>query len=158
LRCCILRASIQSTSHPVNYNTQTLGKYISSHVVLIIKHQNLLSQMAQGPFSLQRDNESQTKVMKNESSFFIEIILQYNIVTFTYFMLHVKMILRHVLCINKVLQTIYYICTFGLLERENANTVFQSSMNSMGYCSSIYRQGTQPKQKYNYDHAIYTLF
>ena len=53
LRCCILRASVQSTSHPVNYNTQTLGKYISSQVVLIIKHQNLLSQMAQGPFSLQ---------------------------------------------------------------------------------------------------------
>ena len=53
LRCCILRASVQSTSHPVNYNTQTLGKYISSHVVLIIKHQNLLSQMARGPFSLQ---------------------------------------------------------------------------------------------------------
>jgi hypothetical protein len=52
LRCCILRASVQSTSLPVNYNTQTLGKYISSHVVLIIKHQNLLSQMAQGPFSL----------------------------------------------------------------------------------------------------------
>jgi hypothetical protein len=53
LRCCILRASVQSTSHPVNYNTQTLGKYISSQVVLIIKHQNLLSQMARGPFSLQ---------------------------------------------------------------------------------------------------------
>ena len=53
LRCCLLRASVQSTSHPVNYNTQTLGKYISSQVVLIIKHQNLLSQMARGPFSLQ---------------------------------------------------------------------------------------------------------
>jgi hypothetical protein len=38
--------------HPVDYNTQTLGKYFSSQVVLIIKHQNLLSQMAQGPFSL----------------------------------------------------------------------------------------------------------
>jgi hypothetical protein len=50
LRCCILRASVQSTSHPVNYNTKTLGKYISSQVV---KHQNLLSQMARGPFSLQ---------------------------------------------------------------------------------------------------------
>ena len=57
LRCCILRASVQSTSHPVNYNTQTLGKYISSQVVLIIKHQNLLSQMAQGPFSLQPSQE-----------------------------------------------------------------------------------------------------
>jgi hypothetical protein len=29
--------------HPVDYNTQTLGKYIRSQVVLIIKHQNLLS-------------------------------------------------------------------------------------------------------------------
>jgi hypothetical protein len=38
----------------VDYNTQTLGKYISSQVVLIIKHQNLSSQMAQGPFFLQR--------------------------------------------------------------------------------------------------------
>jgi hypothetical protein len=36
----------------VDYNTQTLGKYISSQVVLIIKHQNLLSQMARGTFSL----------------------------------------------------------------------------------------------------------
>jgi hypothetical protein len=57
LRCCILRASVQSTLHPVNYNTQTLGKYISSQVVLIIKHQNILSQMARGPFSLQSARE-----------------------------------------------------------------------------------------------------
>jgi hypothetical protein len=42
------------------------------------------------------------------------------------------MILRHVLCINEVVQTIYYICTIGLLERENVNTVFQSSVNSTG--------------------------
>jgi hypothetical protein len=40
---CILRALVQSISHPVNYNTQTLGKYISPQVMLIIKHQNLLS-------------------------------------------------------------------------------------------------------------------
>jgi hypothetical protein len=39
--------------HPVNYNTQTLGKYISSRIVLFIKHQNSISQMARGPFSLQ---------------------------------------------------------------------------------------------------------
>jgi hypothetical protein len=56
LRCCILRASVQSTLHPVNYNTQTLGKYISSQVVLIKKHQNLLSQMARGLFSLQEES------------------------------------------------------------------------------------------------------
>jgi type II secretory pathway component PulC len=56
LRCCILRASVQSTSHPVNYNTQILGKYISSQVVLIIKHKNLLSQMTRGPFSLHLEN------------------------------------------------------------------------------------------------------
>jgi hypothetical protein len=43
LRCCTLRALVQSTSHPLNYNTQTLGKYISPHVMLIIKHQNRLS-------------------------------------------------------------------------------------------------------------------
>jgi hypothetical protein len=61
LRCCILRASVQSTSHAVNYNTQTLGKYISSHVVLIIKHQNLLSQMARGPFSLQSGDKSKIR-------------------------------------------------------------------------------------------------
>jgi hypothetical protein len=53
LRCCILRASVQSTLHPVNYNTQTLGKYISSRIVLFIKHQNSISQMTRGPFSLQ---------------------------------------------------------------------------------------------------------
>jgi hypothetical protein len=36
----------------VNYNTQTLGKYISSRIVLFIKHQNSISQMTRGPFSL----------------------------------------------------------------------------------------------------------
>jgi hypothetical protein len=69
------------------------------------------------------------KFIKDESSFFIEIILQYNIITITYFMLHVRMILRPLLYINKVVQTIYYICTFGLLEIENVNTVFQLSVN-----------------------------
>jgi hypothetical protein len=44
-------------------------------------------------------------------------------------MLHVRMILRPLLYINKVVQTIYYICTFGLLEIENVNTVFQLSVN-----------------------------
>jgi hypothetical protein len=43
LRYCILIASVQSTSHPVNYNTKTLGKYISPQVMLIIKLHNLLS-------------------------------------------------------------------------------------------------------------------
>jgi hypothetical protein len=62
LRCCILRASVQSTLHPVDYNTQTLGKYISSQVVLIIKHQNLLSQMAWGTFSLQTRSEGKLAV------------------------------------------------------------------------------------------------
>jgi hypothetical protein len=56
LRCYILRASVQSTSHPVNYNTQILGKYISPQVMLIFKHQNLLSYMARGhfPYKLQK--------------------------------------------------------------------------------------------------------
>jgi hypothetical protein len=40
----------------VNYNTQTLGKYISSRIVLFIKHQNSISQMARGPFSLHYRN------------------------------------------------------------------------------------------------------
>jgi hypothetical protein len=57
LRCCIFRASVQSTLHHVNYNTQTLGKYISSRIVLFIKHQNSISQMTRGPFSLQRGRE-----------------------------------------------------------------------------------------------------
>jgi hypothetical protein len=59
LRCCILRASVQSTSHPVNYNTQILGKYISSQVMLIIKHQNLLSQMARGPNGFPRTPDAE---------------------------------------------------------------------------------------------------
>jgi hypothetical protein len=42
------------------------------------------------------------------------------------------MMLRSILYINKVVQIIYYICTFGLLERENANTTFQSSVKSTG--------------------------
>jgi hypothetical protein len=46
----------------VDYNTQTLGKYISSQVVLIIKHQNLLSQMAWGTFSLQTRSEGKLAV------------------------------------------------------------------------------------------------
>jgi hypothetical protein len=52
LRCCILIALIQFSSHPVNYNTNT-RKLISSRIVLFIKHQNSISQMARGPFSLQ---------------------------------------------------------------------------------------------------------
>jgi hypothetical protein len=52
----------------VNYNTQTLGKYISSQVVLIIKHQNLLSQMARGPFSLQGYSNSQGPLCKDASA------------------------------------------------------------------------------------------
>jgi hypothetical protein len=79
-----------------------------------------------------RDNESWTKVMKNKSSFFIEIILQCNIMIITHFILHVKMMLRSVLCINKMIQILYYICTFALLKRESANTTFQSMVNSTG--------------------------
>jgi hypothetical protein len=49
LRCCILSALVQSSSHPVNYKY----KHISPQVMLIIKHQNSFSQIAQGTFSLQ---------------------------------------------------------------------------------------------------------
>jgi hypothetical protein len=70
--------------------------------------------------------------MKNKSSFFIGIISQCNIITIIHFKLHARMMLRSILYINKVVQIIYYICTFGLLERENANTTFQSSVKSTG--------------------------
>ena len=50
LRCCILIALVQFCLHPVNTNTR---KLISSRIVLFIKHQNSISQMARGPFSLQ---------------------------------------------------------------------------------------------------------
>jgi hypothetical protein len=54
----------------MDYNTQTLGKYISSQVVLIIKHQNLLSQMAWGPFSLHRAKlpKKKTPMASNDSN------------------------------------------------------------------------------------------
>jgi hypothetical protein len=35
--------------------TQTLENFISSRIVLFIKHQNSISQMARDPFSLQRE-------------------------------------------------------------------------------------------------------
>jgi hypothetical protein len=53
LRCCFpqcLSPSNFSILWTTNTNTR---KYISPQVMLIIKHQNLLSQMAQGLFSLQ---------------------------------------------------------------------------------------------------------
>jgi hypothetical protein len=40
------------------------SKHISPQVVLIIKHQNLISQMARGPFSLQPSMSKQTKYRK----------------------------------------------------------------------------------------------
>jgi hypothetical protein len=57
-------------------------------------------------------------VMKNRSSFFIQIILQCNIITNIHFLLHVKIMSRSVLYVNKMIQATYYICTFGLHERE----------------------------------------
>jgi hypothetical protein len=53
LRCCFpqcLDPSNFSILWTININT---SKHISPQVILIIKHQNLLSQMAWGPFSLQ---------------------------------------------------------------------------------------------------------
>jgi Na+-transporting NADH:ubiquinone oxidoreductase subunit NqrD len=63
--------------------------------------------------------------MKNKSSFFIQIILQCNIITSIRFILHVRIMSRFVLHVNKVIQATYYICTFGLLERENVSIAFQ---------------------------------
>jgi hypothetical protein len=63
--------------------------------------------------------------MKNRSSFFIRIILQCNIITSIHFILHVRIISKSVLYVNKVIQVVYYICIFGLLEGENASTAFQ---------------------------------
>jgi hypothetical protein len=67
--------------------------------------------------------------MKNESSLFMDIILQCNIITITYFISHVRTMSQSILYINKVIQYIYiyiyiyYICTFGLIKGKNANTV-----------------------------------
>jgi hypothetical protein len=52
LRCCILRASIQSTLHYVNYNTQTLGN-ISPQCYVDHQTPKLHIQMAWGLFYLQ---------------------------------------------------------------------------------------------------------
>jgi hypothetical protein len=49
LMCRILSALVQSSLHLVTINTNT-SKYISTQVMLIIKHQNPFSQMAWGPF------------------------------------------------------------------------------------------------------------
>jgi hypothetical protein len=52
---------------------------------------------------------------------------------------------------DKCSQCLYYIHTFNLPEGENARVTqerLQFSVNSTGYCSSIYRHGTQPGQNY----------
>jgi hypothetical protein len=45
--------------------------------------------------------------MKNKSSLFISIILQYNIVLIIYLVSHVKTILKSILFINKMIQNVY---------------------------------------------------
>jgi hypothetical protein len=40
--------------------------------------------------------------------------------------LHARIKSIYVLYVNKVIQSAYYIYTFGLLEGENANTTFQN--------------------------------
>jgi hypothetical protein len=62
------------------------------------------------------------KVMKNKFSLFIDIILQCTFIILTYFTSYVKTILQFILCINKVIHNVYYICTFGLLKGKSANT------------------------------------
>jgi hypothetical protein len=96
------------------------------------------------------------KVKKNKSSLFINTILQCNNVLIIHFIYQKNATITS--CINKVIQSIYSIYTFGFLEGRNANTIPPFSVNSTGgYCSPIYRQGTQPKQKYIYDPDNYTL-
>jgi hypothetical protein len=49
-----------------------------------------------------------------------------------------------------------YKCTFGLIEGKSTSVTqkrVQVSVNSTGYCSSIYRHRTQPVR--NYIHALY---
>jgi hypothetical protein len=60
--------------------------------------------------------------MKNGSSLFIGIILQCNIIIITHFISLVRAMSQSLLCINKVIQNTYYICTFGLLEGKSENT------------------------------------
>jgi hypothetical protein len=43
----------------------------------------------------------------------------------THFISHVKPIIQCILYINKMIQSVYYICTFGLLEGKSANIVSQ---------------------------------
>jgi hypothetical protein len=62
--------------------------------------------------------------MKNETSLFMDIILQCDIIIITHLISFVRTMLQSVLYINKTIQNTYYICTFGLLEGENANTTF----------------------------------
>jgi hypothetical protein len=60
--------------------------------------------------------------MKNKSTLFTDIILQCNIITITHFVSYVRTMLQSIMYINEVIQTIYYICTFGLFEGDSANT------------------------------------
>jgi hypothetical protein len=101
---------------------------------------------------------SRMKVKKKKSSLFIDIILQYNIIIITHFILHVKTILSYILCIRKLIQNVYYICTFGLLEGKSANTTSPIQREQYGGNVHLFvGKGRSPRKKYNYDPNIFTL-
>jgi hypothetical protein len=51
----------------------------------------------------------------------------------------------------------YITCVPSICSKAKSQIQFQSSVNSTWYYLSIYRQGTQPKQKYIYDLDMYTV-
>jgi hypothetical protein len=53
-RASFLHRTLRTSRRTVQWSSLHTSKHISPQVMLIIKHQNLLSQMARGPFSLQR--------------------------------------------------------------------------------------------------------
>jgi hypothetical protein len=60
---------------------------------------------------------------------------------------------------GKIETILNYICTFGLTESKDTSVTHeqvQVSVNSMGYCSSIYRHRTQSVR--NYSHALYVYY
>jgi hypothetical protein len=85
--------------------------------------------------------------MKNESSLFMDIILQCNIIKITHFISLVRTMLQYVLYINKMVQNTYYICTFGLLEGENANTSFPIQCERYGGIVHLFKgMGHSPRK------------
>jgi hypothetical protein len=60
--------------------------------------------------------------------------------------------------INKTVQNVYNICTFGLLEGKSANTISPISVNSVGVLFIYLYARDAVQEKYIYDPDIYTSF